>query len=304
MGGVVGFTAKRLLWAVPVLLVVLTATFFLLRMVPGGPYDREKALPPAVEANLLARADLDQPMTTQYLRFVSRTLRGDLDWSMKYPDRRVSEVLVEAFPVSLALGFLAAVLALIGGVVTGCLAAVRRGKLLDQGITFAAALGFSLPSFVLGTVLILFFALSLGWLPPGLWEGPSYYVLPAVTLAAAPAAFVAQLTRSGMIDTLAADYVRTAKAKGASPARVVFRHALRNALGPVLTVMGPIVAWLITGSFIVEFIFSIPGLGRHFVSAVINRDYTLVMGTTLVYAVVVVLANLGVDLAYGLVDPR
>lgn len=295
---------RRTFVAIPVLLVVASLTFFALRAVPGGPYDREKALPEAVLANLEARADLDRPLTVQYVRWLGRTATGDLDVSMKYPNQTVAGIIGRAFPVSLALGGLGALLALFGGVGFGVLTALRPGSWVDRAGGALTTLGFSLPSFVLGSLLVLVFALWAGWFPAALWTSPAHVVLPALTLAAGPAAYVARLTRGGVIEALAEPWVRTARAKGLPEHRVVLRHGLRNALGPVVTVSGPLVAWMITGSFVVEQIFAIPGLGRYFVTAVIDRDYSLVMGVTLFFAVIVIAANAVVDLLYAWVDPR
>jgi len=295
---------RRVFVAVPVLLVVASLTFFALRAVPGGPYDREKALPEAVLANLEARADLDQPVAVQYVRWLGRTATGDLDVSMKYPNQSVAGIIGRAFPVSFALGGLGALLALLGGVAFGVITALRPGSWLDRIGGALTTLGFSLPSFVLGSVLVLVFALWIGWFPAALWTSPLHAVLPALTLAAGPAAYVARLTRGGVIEALAEPWVRTARAKGLPEHQVVLRHGLRNALGPVVTVSGPLVAWMITGSFVVEQIFAIPGLGRYFVTAVIDRDYSLVMGVTLFFAAIVIAANALVDLAYAWVDPR
>ena len=295
---------RRTFVAIPVLLVVASLTFFALRAVPGGPYDREKALPEAVLANLEARADLDRPLAVQYVRWLGRTATGDLDVSMKYPNQTVAGIIGRAFPVSLALGGLGALLALFGGVGFGVLTALRPGSWVDRAGGALTTLGFSLPSFVLGSLLVLVFALWAGWFPAALWTSPAHVVLPALTLAAGPAAYVARLTRGGVIEALAEPWVRTARAKGLPEHRVVLRHGLRNALGPVVTVSGPLVAWMITGSFVVEQIFAIPGLGRYFVTAVIDRDYSLVMGVTLFFAVIVIAANAVVDLLYAWVDPR
>lgn len=299
-----GFVARRAASGLAVLFVVVSVTFFALRAVPGGPYDREKALPDAVLANLQARADLDRPVVEQYARYLGRLAQGDLDHSMKYPNQSVAGIIRRAFPVSAVLGGCAGALALLGGVLVGAIAAVRAGGWFDRASTFATAAAFSLPSFVLGAALVMLVSQKLGWLPPALWGTPAHVVLPALTLAIAPGAWVARLTRSGLLDELGADYVRTARAKGAAERVVVTRHALRNALGPVVTIAGPLLAWLITGSFVVEQIFAIPGLGRYFVTAVIDRDYSLVLGVTVFFSALVIAANLVVDIVYAWLDPR
>lgn len=294
----------RLLQGIPVLLVVATLTFVLLRFLPGGPFDREKTLPAEILRNIEARYHLDEPVTRQYLRYLADLARGDLGPSYKYVGRDVAQILREAFPVSVKLGAVALVLSCVCGVSVGLFAAVRRGSALDRGIMLLALLGVSVPSFVLGAALVLGMGLWLGWLPAALWEGPLYAVLPGVTLAALPTAYIAQLTRTSVIDVIDLDHVRTARAKGLSEGRVRLRHVLRNALVAVVTYFGPLLAVLLTGSFVVEQIFAIPGIGRFFVTAVTNRDYPLVMGVTLLYALLVVLANLTVDLLYGWLDPR
>ncbi len=294
----------RILQGIPVLLIVASITFALLRFLPGGPFEREKALPPEILRNIEARYHLDEPLGRQYLRYLADLARGDLGPSYKYVGRDVSQILGEALPVSLQLGAVAFVLSCVFGVAMGLLAAVRRGSAADRGIMLLALFGVSMPSFVLAAVLVLGVGLGLGWLPAALWEGPLYAVLPAITLAALPTAYVAQLTRTSVIEVIDLDHVRTARAKGLSEMRVRLRHVLRNALLAVVTYFGPLLAMLLTGSFVVEQIFAIPGIGRFFVTAVTNRDYPLVMGVTLLYAVLVVAANLAVDLLYGWLDPR
>jgi oligopeptide transport system permease protein len=301
---VIRYAFTRLLQGLPVLLVVATATFGLLRALPGGPFDREKVLPDEIRRNIEARYHLDEPLGRQYLRYIGDLARGEFGPSYKYVGRDVGDILADAFPVSLQLGMAALALALSFGVGAGLSAGMRAGSLWDRTLIGVSLLGISLPGFVLGAVLVLGFGLGIGWPPAGLWEGPSHVLLPALTLAALPAAYIAQLTRSSVIEVAARDFVRTARAKGASEARVRWVHVLRNALLAVVTYFGPLLAMLLTGSFVVEEIFAIPGMGRFFVTAVTNRDYPLVMGVTLVYAALVVTANLCVDLLYGWLDPR
>ncbi len=298
------YTALRLLQGIPVLLVVATVTFALLRFLPGGPFDREKALPPEILHNIEARYRLDEPVWVQYASYLGGLARGDFGPSYKYVGRDVGDILAEALPVSALLGSLALLLALGGGVSIGLAAGVRSGAPLDRAVMLLSVLGVSVPSFVLGAALMLGAGLWLRWLPAGLWEGPAYVVLPAITLAALPLAYIAQLTRTSVIDVVDLDYVRTARAKGLSEGQVRRRHVLRNALLAVITYFGPLLAILLTGSFVVEKIFAIPGIGRFFVTAVTNRDYPLVLGVTLVYAALVTLANLAVDLLYAWLDPR
>ena len=294
----------RALAAVPVLWAVATLTFVLLRFLPGGPFDKERSLPPEIMRNLAHRYALDRPLGEQYADYLGRIVRGDLGPSFKYLGRDVADIVREALPVSLELGGAAFALSLAGGVALGLAAGARRGSAVDRLVTLGSLLGVSAPSFVIGAGLILCFGLALRWLPAGLWEGPVYAVLPALTLAALPMAYAAQLTRTQVAEAMDQDWVRTARALGVPEARVRRRHVLRNALLAVMTYSGPLLANLLTGSFVVEHIFAVPGMGRFFVTAVANRDYPLVLGVTLVYGAFVVVANLAVDLAYAWADPR
>ncbi|HTO56013.1 MAG TPA: ABC transporter permease [Myxococcota bacterium] len=298
------YTLGRVLAGLLVVWVVATLTFLLLRFLPGGPFDKERSLPPEIMRNLAHRYALDRPLGAQYLDYLARLARGDLGPSYKYVGRDVADILRDAVPVSLELGALAFALAVSGGIALGLAAGARRGRIVDRLVTLGSLVGVSAPSFVIGAGLILVFGLFLRWLPAGLWEGPLYAVLPALTLAALPTAYAAQLTRAQVGAVMDQDYVRTARALGVPEARVRRRHVLRNALLAVMTYSGPLLANLLTGSFVVEHIYAVPGMGRYFVSAVANRDYPLVLGVTLVYAALVVLANLAVDLSYAWLDPR
>jgi oligopeptide transport system permease protein len=298
------YLASRLFQGILALWVVTTLTFACLRMLPGGPFDQEKTLPPEVLRNIEARYQLDRPLLAQYGLYLWGVVQGDLGPSYKYLSRDVSDILRDALPVSLQLGSAAIVLTFVFGVGIGLLSGTRRGSPTDQVTGILAVLGMSVPSFVLGALLIRVVSLGLGWLPAGLWEGLAHVVLPAVTLAALPAAYVARLTRSSVLEVVDRDFVRTARSKGLSELRIHLHHVLRNALLAVVTYFGPLLAMLLTGSFVVEQVFSIPGMGRFFVTAVHNRDYPLVLGVTLVYAAFVVIANLLVDLLYGWLDPR
>jgi oligopeptide transport system permease protein len=294
----------RVLAGIPVLFVVATLTFALLRFLPGGPFDKERTLPPEILRNLEKRYALDGTLAEQYVDYLGRLVRGDLGPSYKYVGRDVVDILADALPVSVTLGLLALAIALVGGITLGLAAGSRRGTALDRAVGIATLLGVSAPSFVIGAALILGVGLYLDWLPAGLWEGPRYAILPALTLAALPLAYIAQLTRAQVAVVMDQDYVRTARAKGVPEGRVRRHHVLRNALLAVLTYFGPLLAILLTGSFVVEKIYAIPGMGRFFVTAVTNRDYPLVLGVTLVYATLVILANLMVDLLYAWLDPR
>jgi oligopeptide transport system permease protein len=301
---VIRYAALRLLQAIPVLWIVASATFALLRFLPGGPFDSEKSLPPEILRNVEARYGLDRPLAEQYAAYLAGLLRGDLGPSYKYLGRDVREVIADSLPVSAELGAWALAIAALGGTSLGLAAGMRRGSALDRAIVGVTLLGVSLPSFVLGAALMLGVGLGLGWLPAGLWDGPAHRVLPALALAALPLAYVAQLTRAQVIEVAGRDHVRTARAKGLPEGRVRRRHILRDALLAVVTYFGPLLALLLTGSFVVERIFAIPGMGGFFVAAVTDRDYPVVLGVTLVYAALVVVANLAVDLLYAWLDPR
>jgi oligopeptide transport system permease protein len=279
-------------------------TFILLRLAPGGPFDRERKLPAEVLANIEAKYHLDEPLSKQYGRYLSGILRVDLGPSYKYLDRGVNEIIAETLPTSALLGLVALVFALAVSVPAGLLAAYFRHSWIDRVSLLAATLGISVPHFVLGALLIWVFALQLGWLQAGRWDSAASMILPAITLGATPAAYLAVLLRSTLIEALGEDFIRTARAKGVREGVVLFKHALRNSLVPVLTVMGPLTAALLTGSFVVEYVFAIPGMGQFFITAVTDRDYPLIMGATLLYTAVLVAANLLVDLCYAYVDPR
>ncbi|MCM2276493.1 MAG: ABC transporter permease [Oligoflexia bacterium] len=298
------FVLRRLLSAIPTLLLLATLTFFLLRLAPGGPFDGDRAWPPEIMANIQARYGLDQPLPAQFARWLGDVSRGDLRESFQYIGRPVSEIISESLPVSLMLGSWAMLFAVALGIPLGCLAAWKRNTWLDHSAMFLAIAGVSLPSYLVASVLILVFALWLGWVPPALWEEPGSAILPVLTLGSRPLAIIARLTRASMLEALSGDYIRTAYGKGLPDSRVIFKHALKNSVIPVITVIGPLAANLVTGSFLVEIVFQLPGMGKHFVQAVLNRDYPLVMGVTLVYGVILILSNLLVDLTYAWADPR
>ena len=298
------FVVRRLLQTIPVLFVIITATFFMVRFVPGGPFTGEKAIPPEIMRNLEAHYGLDQPLWKQYLTYLGSIARGDLGPSFKYPNRTVNEIIGAKLPVSLELGGLALGVALVLGLTLGVLAAVRRNSWLDYTASSVGLLGICVPTFVLGPILVLIFAIQLGQLNASGWDEPMDRVLPALTLGFVYAAYIMRLTRGGMLEVLNQDFVRTARAKGASEARVVFRHALRGGLLPVIAFLGPGIAGILTGSFVIETIFQIPGLGREFVNSAFNRDYTLVLGTVILYATLIVVCNLVVDVVQVWLNPR
>ncbi len=298
------FVVRRLLQVIPVLFIIITATFFMVRFVPGGPFTAEKAIPPEILKNLEMHYGLDQPLWRQYLTYFGSIARGDLGPSFKYPNRTVNEIIGDKLPVSLELGALALVVALVLGLTLGVLAAVRRNTWLDYLASSAGLLGICVPTFVLGPLLVLFFAIHLGWVNASGWDGPADRILPALTLGFVYAAYIMRLTRGGMLEVLNQDFIRTARAKGASESRIVFRHALRGGLLPVVAFLGPGIAGILTGSFVIETIFQIPGLGREFVNSAFNRDYTLVLGTVILYATLIVVCNLVVDVVQVWLNPR
>lgn len=298
------FILRRLLWAIPVLWAVASLTFMMMHLVPGGPFDREKKLPPEIKANIEAKYHLDKPIAEQYVLYLKGLLQGDLGPSYKYLGRTVNDVIADALPVSIQLGALAFLLALILGLVAGLASGALAQTPWDKLSMFFATAGVSIPNFVLGAFLILVFSHQLKLFPPALWEDASSVVLPAIALGLAPAAYLARLTRSSILEEKHRDYVRTARAKGLPEIDILLRHVLKNAIAPVITILGPLAATLITGSFVIEFIFSVPGMGKFFITAVSNRDYPLIMGVTLVYAFLIVLCNLVVDIFYTMLDPR
>ncbi len=298
------FVLRRLLEMIPVLWVIVTATFFMIRFVPGGPFTAEKAVTPEVLRNLEAHYGLDKPLHRQYLDYLGNLLHGDLGPSFKYANRTVNEIIADKLPTSLELGLWSLAIALAVGLTLGVLAAIRRNTWLDYLCSSVAMTGISVPTFVLGPLLVLFFAIYLGWFNASGWYGPADRVLPAATLGCVYAAYVARLTRGGMLEVLGQDFIRTARAKGASEARVVFRHALRGGLLPVVSFLGPAIAGILTGSFVIETIFQIPGLGREFVNSAFNRDYTLVLGTVILYAALIIVLNLVVDVVQVWLNPK
>jgi oligopeptide transport system permease protein len=295
-----------MLWFIPVLLAVTIFTFVLVRVIPGGPFDRigDKTLPPEIVANLEAKYSLDKPVWEQYVEYMWNLIQLDLGPSFSYRTRTVNDIIAQALPVSAQLGVMAIFLGVIIGIPAGCMAALKHNSWIDHSSTFIAILGYSIPSLVMGPVLIWVFALKLGWFPVARWEGPIYWVLPVLTLGSGLSAGIARLTRGSLLQVLQEDYIRTARAKGLRERVVVFSHALKNSLIPVVTVLGPMFAAVVTGTFVVEQIFGIPGLGKHFVTSIGNRDYPVILGTTLLYAVLLVIANLIVDITYAWLDPR
>lgn len=304
--GAIRFALFRLLSAIPTLLLVIVIAFLMVHAAPGGPFDEERALPPEIEANVAASFHLDEPLPRQLLRYLGGLARGDLGPSYRYRDYRVADLIGDTAPLSLALGALAMVLALAVGVACGTAAALSRDRLSDRLLTGAAMTGISIPVFVIAPVMVLSFAVLLGWFPAS-WtggDGAARYVLPVVALALPQIAYITRLTRASMIDVLASDFVRTARAQGLSRVSIVRYHALKPAMLPLVSYLGPAIAGVLTGSVVVESIFGIPGVGQLFVRGALNRDYTLVLGLVIFYATLVIALNLLVDALYGFLDPR
>lgn len=298
------FIAERLLWMLLTLWVVFTVSFFLMRSVPGGPFDSDRRLEPEIELNMLRRYHLDEPLPQQYLRELTNYLRGDFGYPFKLQDYTVNGVIAEGLPISAALGILALAFALILGLTAGITSAVRRGSLADVSLMSLATVGIAVPNFVVAGVAILLFVFLIPVFPAAGWGGFSQLVLPAMCLGAPHAADVARITRTSMLDVLSQDHIRTARAKGLSPARVIWGHALPGAMLPVVSYLGPATAYVLTGSLVIEQIFGIPGLGSHFVDAALQRDYTLALGCVMLYTVILFLMNMLVDLSYAFLDPR
>jgi len=298
------YALRRLLGLVPTLWLVVTLVFFLVRLAPGGPFDAERAAPPEVIAALEAKYNLDAPLGEQYLNFLGDLLRGDLGHSFKYPGRTVNEIIALSLPVSMTLGFWAMIVALSFGIPLGMIGAVRQNTWKDNAAMAVAMLGISIPRFVLAPLLVLWLSLTLYLLPVARWETWRHMVLPVFCAALPTMAYVARLTRGGMLEVIRADYIRTARAKGLKERQVILRHALRGGLLPVVSFLGPGFSALLVGSLVIEQIFSIPGMGRYFIEAAQNRDYTVVMGVTLVYGSLLMVLNALVDMAYAWLDPR
>ena len=298
------YVFRRLGGAIIILWVIITVTFALMHAIPGGPFTTEKKLPPQVKASIEAKYHLDDPVWKQYGDYLGGVITGDLGPSYKYEGRSVNDIISDAFPISAQLGLLSLMVAVAGGIAAGAISAMRPNGIIDYAVTILSTIGISVPTFIIGAVLVYVVGFELGWFPVALWRGPSYMVLPVLTLAAQPMAFIARLTRSGLLDVYQQEYIRTARAKGLSSWTILTRHALGNAILPVITYLGPLAASLLTGSFIVETIFAIPGLGQYFVTSIYNRDYTVILGITIFYSALVVFLNILVDMIYPLIDPR
>lgn len=298
------YIVKRILLGALSVFIVATLTFFLMNMVPGGPFVAEKSISKAAQEALAAKYGLDKPLLERYATYMTDFLRGDMGFSLRQRGRTVSDIIFSKFPVSAKLAGIAVLVALCVGIPLGCVSAYSRGKLPDNIIIVLGTCGIAIPSFITSVLLLYGFGVKLSLLPTvGLNEWKSY-IMPVTALAIYPTAYITRLMRSSLLDVMGQDYIRTAKAKGVSSFKTLFKHALRNAILPVITYVGPMLAYLMTGSFVVEKIFTVPGLGREFVSSITNRDYTMIMGTTIVLATLVIVANVVVDILYKIIDPR
>ncbi len=302
----IAYVIRRLLSAIPTLFVIITIAFFMMRAAPGGPFDRERQLPPEIEANILKAYNLDKPVHEQYLDYITNICKGDFGPSYKYLDFTVTDLISAGFPVSLELGLYAILLAIMVGVSAGTFAALKQNSRFDYMIMGFAMTGIAIPNFVMAPLLTLIFGVYLSWLPVAGWgDGAfSHKLLPVIALALPQIAYIARLTRGSMVETMHANFIRTARAKGLMEKIVVIRHALKGGLLPVVSYLGPATAAVITGSVVIESIFDVPGIGRYFVNGALNRDYPVVMGVVVFYAVLIISLNLVVDLLYGLLDPR
>ncbi len=298
------FILKRLLIIVPMALLVVTLTWGLIRIAPGNFYSTERQLPPAIEANIKKKYGLDQPWYIQYGKMMGNILRLDFGDSLKYQGQSVNEIIKRHFPYSATIGILAYLLALIVGLFAGIVAALKQNSFFDYFSMALAMLGLSVPNFVIGPILVLFFSLGLYWLPPARWGGPLYLIMPVITLSAIYMAYIARLTRAGMLEVMRSDYIRTARAKGLSETTVLLKHGLRGGIIPVVSFTGPALASLLAGTVVVEKVFAIPGLGNIFIQSVLNRDEPLILGIVAFLSILIMIFNLAVDISYGFLDPR
>ncbi|MCP3669471.1 MAG: oligopeptide ABC transporter permease OppB [Gammaproteobacteria bacterium] len=299
------YTVKRLLGAIPTIFIIITVAFFLIRTAPGGPFDKERTVPPEVQANLNAVYHLDDPLWQQYVYYLKNVVQGDFGPSFQYRDYSVTELIGTGFPTSLTLGGIAILLALVLGATLGSIAALYQNSKIDYAVMATAMTGITIPNFVMAPLLTLIFGVYLSWLPVGGWgDSWNQAVLPIIALALPQIAYIARLTRGSMIEVLRSNFIRTARAKGLPHRSVITRHAMKAALLPVVSYLGPAAAAIITGSVVIEQIFGIPGIGRYFVQGALNRDYTLVMGVVIFYGTLIILFNLIVDLLYGYLDPK
>lgn len=295
---------KRFLMMLVTIFIIATLTFFLMHAVPGSPLESDRNTNETVQANLERFYKLDQPLHIQYLSYMQSIVTFDFGPSIKDPNRTVNELLARGFPISFELGIITILVAVFSGIILGTMAALRHNKMIDYAAMAFAVIGISIPNFVLATVLIQQLAVNWNLFPPATWTSPMHMVLPVLALATGPMAIIARLTRSSMLEVLTQDYIKMARAKGIKPMRIVLRHALRNALMPVVTIMGTLLAGILTGTFVIEKIFAIPGMGKYFVDSINNRDYPVIMGTTVFYSAFLIFMLFLVDIVYGILDPR
>jgi len=298
------YTLKRIGVAIITLWVIVTVTFFLMRAIPGDPFTDQKRIQPEIMEKLKKKYGLDKPLIVQYGTYLKNLLKGDLGDSMKYKNRSVNDIIEEGFVVSAKVGMMSLALGAIVGITFGIIAALQRGKFFDYFVIIIAVIGVSVPSFVFAALLQYFFGVKLKWLPVARWGTPAHYVMPVLALGLRQIAYIARMMRTSMLDVLSQDYVRTAKAKGLSRTAVTWKHTIRNAILPIVTILGVSIAGVVVGSFVIENIFAIPGIGKHFVQSITHQDYTLIMGTTIFYAIILIAMMFVVDIVYGLVDPR
>ncbi|WP_426348402.1 ABC transporter permease [Alloiococcus sp. CFN-8] len=298
------YILKRIGYGLLTLFIVTTITFFLMNLIPGGPFQSEKAISEATMQALEEKYGLDKPLPVQYVNYLKNLLKGDLGLSTKQRGRTVNDIIAQSFPTSAKVGSMAIVVAVSIGIPLGCIAALNRGKWLDNLIIVFSTTGIAVPAFISGSLLMYFVGVKLGMLPTYGLSTASHYILPVISLALYPCAYISRLMRSSILDVLGQDYMTTARAKGLSQAKRLFKHALRNAVLPVVTYLGPMIASILCGSFIIETIYTIPGLGSSFVSSITDRDYPLVMGTTVFYASLIIIMNVVVDIVYKIIDPR
>jgi oligopeptide transport system permease protein len=304
-----GFVLRRVIVAVPTILVIITVAFFMMRAAPGGPFDLERPMPEEVRERILEKFGFDRPLHEQYANYMLGLARGDLGPSLKFHDKDVAEIISEGFPVSATIGLFSMLLALVAGTLLGSIAAIRQNTSGDFAVMTFAMVGISIPTFVMGPILALVFGLYLGWFPTGGLDPrfgmtPDRLVLPVITLALPQIAIIARLMRASMIEVIRSNYIRTARAKGLSAPTVIMRHALRSAILPLVSYLGPASAAVISGSLVIERVFQLPGIGKHFVDAALQRDYTVVMGVVIVYASLIIMLNLVADLLYGMLNPK
>ena len=300
----VKYIIQRFFMMIVTILIIATLTFFLMHAIPGSPLDSDRTTNPAIQANLEKFYKLDQPLTSQYVSYLKSIITFDFGPSIKKPNETVNSLISRGFPISFELGMVTILVAVISGVILGTLAALRHNGVIDYLAMTFAVVGISLPNFILATLVIQVFAGELGWFPAATWQSPMHMVLPTLALATGPMAIIARLTRSSMLEVLTQDYIKMAKAKGLKPWKIITRYALRNAMMPVVTIMGTMLASILTGTFVIEKIFAIPGMGKYFVESINNRDYPVIMGTTVFYSAFLVVMLFLVDIVYGILDPR